>query len=122
SEGAVVLWRLPEQPRPAETIAPVSKLAGWHTDPVRCVVGAPDGQHFATGGRDGFVCLGRFGEKQPLWRLKCDDEVQAVAFSADGRFLFYATKKRIDRISLRANTGRAKSRPDTKELPGNGKG
>ncbi len=122
SEGAVALWRLPEQPKPGQTIAPVAKLAGWHTDPVRCVGGAPDREHFATGGRDGFVCLGRFGEKQPLWRLKCDGEVQAIAFSADGRSLVYATKKMIGRIPLRADTGKSKSRPDTNELPGTGKG
>ncbi|MBI1913512.1 MAG: protein kinase [Planctomycetes bacterium] len=121
SEGAVALWRFPEQPKPAATIAPLAKLTGWYKDVIRCVVGAPDGEHFATGGRDGFVCLGQFGEKQPLWRLKCEDEVQAVAFSADGGSLFYATKRRIDRIPLRADTGKAKSRPAAKEPPGNGK-
>ena len=70
-----------------------------------------------TGG-DGLVCLGRFGETRPLWQQKCDGEVRAVAFSADGRSLLFATKKVLGRIPLRGESSQGKFPPTTTDRPG----
>jgi serine/threonine protein kinase len=120
--GSVFMWDLEDRLKTIERIPAGSEPEAWHTDKVRCVAAASDGERFATGGADGVVCLGRFRHAKPLWKQKCDEEVQALAFSADGRSLLYATKKGIGRIPLRADTGKAKPRLDSTAPPGNGKG
>jgi len=122
SDGSVCMWRLPEQPKEGEEISPLHNGERWHTDVVRCVAAAPGGEQFASGGTDGLVCGGRVGENRPLWQQKCDGEVRAVAFAADGRYLLYATKKAISRIPLRGDTSKGKIHPATTDAPGIGKG
>ncbi|HKB38472.1 MAG TPA: protein kinase [Gemmataceae bacterium] len=120
SDGTVCMWRLPEQLKEGEEIQPVHKAERWHADVIRSMAAAPGGEQFATGA-DGLICLGRFGETRPLWQQKCDGEVRAVAFSADGRSLYFATKKVINRIPLRGDTSQGKFRPATTDTPGIGK-
>src|SRR5262249_30985332 len=84
SDGAGLVWRLPEQSREDETVTPVQKLAAWHEGAVTCAAAAARAETFATGGADGFVCLGKIGAARPLWREPSGGRyVKAIAFTAD---------------------------------------
>jgi serine/threonine protein kinase len=102
SEGALLVWRVPAQVKEGESIAPLQRLDKWHDKAVACVASAAQGPYFATGGMDGLVCLGKIGDKQPLWRETSGGAVvKAVAFSADGQYVLFATEKGLGRLPVR---------------------
>jgi WD40 repeat protein len=100
--GTIRVWAVPKQAKEGESTSPSPELKNWHAKAeVLCVAAAPQGPFFASGGADGFVCLGKIGDKQPLWREKSGGAaVKAVAFSADGRHVLFATEKGIGRLSV----------------------
>jgi WD40 repeat protein len=102
AEGTLLVWRVPAQVKEGEPIAPLQRLEKWHDKAVSCAAAAAQGPYFASGGVDGFVCLGKLGDKQPVWREASGGAVvKAVAFSADGQHVLFATEKGIGRLPVR---------------------
>ena len=100
--GTVLVWRVPEQTKEDESAAPLHQLEKWHDKAVSCVAFAARGDYFASGGVDGFLCLGKIGDSKRVWREPSGGAaVRAVAFSADGGHVLFATEKGIGRLPVR---------------------
>ena len=100
AKGALLVWGVPKEMKAGEAVAPLLRLEKWHSDAIACIASAP-GSYFASGGADGFVCLGKVGDKQPLWReASGGTAVKALAFSTDGRHVLFATEKGIGRLAV----------------------
>jgi len=101
AEGTVLVWRVPEQIKEGEPAAPRQRLEKWHDKAVLCVASSARGDYFASGGIDGFVCLGKVGDSKPVWREPTGGSaVRALVFSADGRHVLFATDKGIGRLPV----------------------
>jgi serine/threonine protein kinase/WD40 repeat protein len=112
--GMICTWRIEQKDK--KTVTSLHEPAAWHKGPVRSIAAASDGQHFVTGGEDGFICLGKSGSKAPLWKEEIGKEkdektskpVWAVGFAAGGREVLYATEKSIGRLVLDGFRGTTK--------------
>ncbi len=94
--GSLSLWDTVTGKEVRRIEAPVEgkpAYPGQKGERLSTVAFSPDGRSLATGSWEGTVCLWNARTGQRMRCLKCESPfVEAVAFSADGRFVFAATR------------------------------
>jgi WD40 repeat protein len=97
-DGAWLLWRLGADRKP---VAP-QELPRWHARSVAVLACSAQEELAATADSEGTVCVGKLGDKTPLWKDRPDGApVRSLAFAPDGQSVVYATDSGLGRILLK---------------------
>ena len=89
---------------PVETVAVLGSYRGRHTEAAKCLAVSPDGKWIASGSRDQTVRLWDPKTLKPIRVLNgAEDDVDAVAFTADSKSLLAVSGDRMLRIWNLAN-------------------